>query len=228
MCATLCKDGSSVDLSARRTERLEGLAASLPCETRILTIDVRLRSSVEEAWSSLPKDWQTVDVLINNAGLALGLEPIHQGDPNDWDRVIDTNIKGILYLSHVVLPSMLERQRGHLVFLGSTSSHRTYAGGAVYCASKHALNAIVRSLKQELHGTPLRVSSIDPGMVSDTEFSTVRFRGDQQRAQKVYQDVPSPLQADDIADIIAFVVTRPAHVNIADVLVLPTEQMGLT
>lgn len=214
-------------LVARRRERLEQLAAELSKENgsiHLLTLDVRDRSAVESALSTLPDPWSDVDILINNAGLSRGLDKLHVGSFQDWEDMIDTNIKGLLYLTRFIVPGMVSRGRGHVVNLGSVAGHQTYPGGNVYCATKAAVRVISEGLKQDLLGTPVRVSSIDPGMV-ETEFSEVRFHGDAERAQQVYQGL-IPLTPVDIADVIFFCVTRPPHVNISEVLLMPTDQAG--
>ena len=219
--------GAKLLLIARRQERLEQLAAELSKDASsiyLLTLDVRDRSSVESALSNLPDPWSTVDILINNAGLSRGLDKLHEGNLQDWEEMIDTNVKGLLYLTRFVVPGMVSRGRGHVVNLGSVAGHQTYPGGNVYCATKAAVRVISEGLKQDLLGTPVRVSSIDPGMV-ETAFSEVRFHGDAERAKRVYQGV-TPLTPDDIADVIFFCVTRPPHVNISEVLLMPTDQAG--
>jgi NADP-dependent 3-hydroxy acid dehydrogenase YdfG len=219
--------GAKLLLIARRQERLEQLAAELSKDASsiyLLTLDVRDRSSVESALSTLPESWLNVDVLINNAGLSRGLDKLHEGNFQDWEEMIDTNVKGLLYLTRFVVPGMVSRGRGHVVNLGSVAGHQTYPGGNVYCATKAAVRVISEGLKQDLLGTPVRVTSIDPGMV-ETAFSEVRFHGDAERAKRVYQGV-TPLTPDDIADVIFFCVTRPPHVNISEVLLMPTDQAG--
>lgn len=227
-CARLfAQAGAKLLLVARRRERLEQLAAELSKETgsiHLLALDVRDRSAVESALSTLPAPWSNVDILINNAGLSRGLDKLQAGSFQDWEEMIDTNIKGLLYLTRFTVPGMVSRGRGHVVNLGSVAGHQTYPSGNVYCATKAAVRVISEGLKQDLLGTPVRVSSIDPGMV-ETEFSKVRFHGDAERAQRVYQGL-TPLTPDDIADVIFFCVTRPPHVNISEVLLMPTDQAG--
>ncbi len=222
--------GAKLILAARRWERLQELADTLNkefgVETHLLQLDVRDRSAVESAISSLPPAWSDIDILINNAGLSRGLDKLHQGDVQDWDEMIDTNLKGLLYLTRYVVPGMVKRDRGHIVNLGSIAGHQTYPGGGVYCATKAAVKAISEGLKQDLLGTPIRVTSVDPGMV-ETEFSSVRFHGDTARADKVYQGV-TPLIADDIADVIFFCVTRSPHVNINEIILMPVDQASAT
>ena len=180
--------------------------------------------AVESAISNLSADWSSIDVLINNAGLSRGLEKLQAGSIQDWEEMIDTNIKGLLYLTRAIVPGMISRGRGHVVNLGSTAGHQTYPNGNVYCATKAAVRVISEGLKQDLLGTPVRVSSVDPGLV-ETEFSQVRFRGDTERAKKVYQGL-TPLTPTDVADVIFFCATRPPHVNISEVLLMPTDQAG--
>ena len=220
--------GAKLILTARRQDRLEQLADELGKEfassTHLLSLDVRDRSTVESAISNLSADWSSIDVLINNAGLSRGLEKLQAGSIQDWEEMIDTNIKGLLYLTRAIVPGMISRGRGHVVNLGSTAGHQTYPNGNVYCATKAAVRVISEGLKQDLLGTPVRVSSVDPGLV-ETEFSQVRFRGDTERAKKVYQGL-TPLTPADVADVIFFCVTRPLHVNISEVLLMPTDQAG--
>ena len=219
--------GANLILLARRQERLDQLSDELSkfdCSIHLLQLDVRDRSSVESALSALPESWSSVDILINNAGLSRGLDKLHEGSFQDWEEMIDTNIKGLLYLTRLVVPGMVSRNRGHVVNLGSVAGHQTYPGGNVYCATKAAVRVISEGLKQDLLGTPVRVTSVDPGMV-ETDFSQVRFRGDTERAQGVYQGL-TPLTPADVADVVFFCVTRPPHVNISEVLLLPTDQAG--
>ncbi|MEA5514356.1 SDR family oxidoreductase [Nodularia sp. UHCC 0506] len=222
--------GAKLILAARRWERLQELADTLNqefgVESHLLQLDVRDRLAVEAAISSLPAAWSDIDILINNAGLSRGLDKLHEGDFLDWDEMIDTNIKGLLYLTRYVVPGMVKRDRGHIVNLGSIAGHQTYPGGNVYCATKAAVKAISEGLKQDLLGTPVRVTAIDPGMV-ETEFSNVRFHGDHARADKVYQGV-TPLTADDVADVIFFCVTRSPHVNINEIILMPVDQASAT
>lgn len=218
--------GAKLILAARRQERLDQLAEELSGFTAIhvLPLDVCFRSSVESALSTLPASWSSVDILINNAGLSRGLDKLQEASFQDWEEMIDTNIKGLLYLTRLLVPGMINRGRGHIVNLGSTAGHQTYPGGNVYCATKAAVRVISEGLKQDLLGTPVRVSSVDPGMV-ETDFSNVRFRGDTERAKQVYQGL-TPLTPVDVADVVFFCVTRPVHVNISEVLLMPTDQAG--
>ena len=220
--------GAKLILTARRQDRLEQLADELGKEfassTHLLSLDVRDRSTVESAISNLSADWSSIEILINNAGLSRGLEKLQAGSIQDWEEMIDTNIKGLLYFTREIVPGMISRGRGHVVNLGSTAGHQTYPNGNVYCATKAAVRVISEGLKQDLLGTPVRVSSVDPGLV-ETEFSQVRFHGDTERAKKVYQGL-TPLTPTDVADVIFFCVTRPPHVNISEVLLMPTDQAG--
>ncbi|MBG1261162.1 SDR family oxidoreductase [Nostoc commune] len=222
--------GAKLILAARRLERLQQLADTLVkefgIEIHLLQLDVRDRNAVEEAISTLPSAWSDIDILINNAGLSRGLDKLHEGSFQDWEDMIDTNVKGLLYVSRYVIPGMVSRDRGHVVNLGSIAGHQTYPGGNVYCATKAAVRAISEGLKQDLLGTQVRVTSVDPGMV-ETEFSNVRFHGDAERANKVYQGV-KPLTADDVADVIFFCVTRSPHVNINEVVLMPVDQASAT
>lgn len=188
--------------------------------------DVRDQAAVSDSLSALPKEFADIDVLINNAGLARSLAGVHEQDPVDFDEMIDTNVKGLLYVTRAVVPGMVERARGHIVNIGSTAGHEVYAGGTVYCASKHAVGAITRGLKVDLHGTPIRVTTVDPGMV-ETDFSLVRFRGDTERAAGVYADT-RPLIAEDIADAVMWCLTRAERVNIAEIIMTSTDQSSAT
>ncbi len=222
--------GAKLILAARRLERLQQLGDTLikefGIEIHLLQLDVRDRNAVEEAISTLPSAWSNIDILINNAGLSRGLDKLYEGSFQDWEDMIDTNVKGLLYVSRYVVPGMVSRDRGHVVNLGSIAGHQTYPGGNVYCATKAAVRAISEGLKQDLLGTRVRVTSVDPGMV-ETEFSEVRFHGDAERANKVYQGV-KPLTADDVADVIFFCVTRSPHVNINEVVLMPVDQASAT
>jgi 3-hydroxy acid dehydrogenase / malonic semialdehyde reductase len=230
-CARIfAQAGAKVILSARRAERLETLAKELHQEFSIdmysLPMDVTNRLEVEAQLKSLPEDWAKIDILINNAGLSRGLDKLYEGDIDDWEEMIDTNIKGLLYVTRSVVPGMVKRGRGHVINLGSLAGHQTYPRGNVYCGTKVAVRAISEGLKQDLLGTPIRVTSVDPGLV-ETEFSKVRFRGDEERADGVYQGL-TPLTPEDVADTIFYCATRPLHVNINEVLMMPTDQSGST
>ncbi|HEV2734714.1 MAG TPA: SDR family NAD(P)-dependent oxidoreductase [Longimicrobiaceae bacterium] len=222
--------GARLLLAARRAERLEALATELRdahgTESRLLELDVRDAEAVAATLGALPSEWAEVDVLVNNAGLGRGLEKAHEGSPADWDEMVDTNVKGLLYVTRAVVPGMVARGRGHVVNIGSVAGHEVYPGGAVYCATKHAVGAITKGLRMDLLGTGVRVSTVDPGMV-ETEFSVVRFGGDQERADRVYAGM-TPLVADDIADAVLWCATRPPHVNIDEIIVKPTDQASAT
>jgi len=218
--------GARILMSARRMDRLERLASEIKkdfsAEGHHLELDVRDRPAVERAVAGLPAEWQAIEVLVNNAGLSRGLDKLHEGQIEDWEEMIDTNVKGLLYVSRAVIPGMVKRGSGHVINIGSIAGHELYPGGNVYCATKFAVNALSRGLRLDLNGTPVRVSSVDPGMV-ETEFSFVRFHGDAERAGKVYQGI-KPLTPDDIADAVVYCATRPPHVNISEMIVMPTAQ----
>lgn len=222
--------GARLILAARREDRLEALAAELKeahgTASLLIQLDVRDAGVVAHVFGDLPSDWSEVDVLVNNAGLSRGLEPIQEGDTRDWDEMVDTNVKGLLYATRAVLPGMVERRHGHVINIGSTAGHEVYPGGAVYCATKHAVHAINQGLRIDLLGTDVRVTSVDPGMV-ETDFSLVRFHGDRDRAANVYRGL-TPLTPEDIADVVLFAVTRPPHVNLDDIILRPTAQATST
>lgn len=213
-------------IAGRRTDRLHRLAEELALinksEILPITLDVRDRSAVEEKLQSLPIEFSTIDVLINNAGLAAGLNPIHEGDPDDWEAMIDTNLKGLLWVTRTVAAVMAERGSGHIINLSSIAGKETYPMGNVYCATKHGVESLTKALRLELLHKGIKVTSVAPGAVS-TEFSAVRFKGDLERAGAVYKGF-QPLDAEDIAETILFVITRPVHVNIDDILIMPTAQ----
>jgi 3-hydroxy acid dehydrogenase / malonic semialdehyde reductase len=219
-------EGARLLLAARRLDRLEqsrdNLLKAGATEVHTFALDVRDAAMVESTITGLPEQWRAIDVLVNNAGLSRGLEKLYQGRLQDWDEMIDTNVKGLLYVTRTVVPGMVERGKGHVVNLGSTAGDITYPNGAVYCATKAAEHAINDGLRQDVLGTPVRVTSVDPGMV-ETAFSEVRFHGDSERAAKVYQGV-TPLTPDDVADAIVWAVTRPAHVNIARITLTTVDQ----
>ncbi len=219
-------EGARLLLAARRRERLEALRSELTAagakHLHLLTLDVQQRTEVEQAWNALPAEWRSIDILVNNAGLSRGLDKLHQGSIEDWEEMVDTNVKGLLYVSRAVIPGMVERGRGHILNLGSTAGDITYPLGAVYCATKAAERAVNDGMRQDLLGTPVRVTSVDPGMV-ETEFSEVRFHGDRDRAAKVYQGL-TPLTAADVADAILWAATRPPHVNIARISMTTIDQ----
>ena len=215
-------------LCGRRKDRLEALQGALSSLTAvtILQFDVGKRGDVFEAIQTLPASFSQIDILINNAGNAHGLSSIQDGDMDDWDAMFDSNVKGLLYVSKAIIPKMIDRNSGFIVNIGSIAGKEVYPNGNVYCASKHAVNALNKAMRIDLNAHNIRVSAIHPGAV-ETEFSDVRFKGDTQRAKSVYAGY-APLQAEDIADIIHFVVTRPYHVNIEDLVVYPTAQASAT
>jgi len=224
----LAKQGYRIIATGRRHERLEELQQELAGTTTVLPLlfDVRNKEAVQFAIASLPTEWQQIDVLINNAGNAHGLAPIQDGSLEDWDAMLDINVKGLLYVSHAVIPFMKQQGSGHIINIGSIAGKEVYANGNVYCASKFAVDALSKAMRIDLISTGIKVSEVNPGAV-ETEFSEVRFKGDKERAASVYQGY-QPLQADDIADLIAFIVTRPPHVNLAEVLILPAAQASAT
>lgn len=214
--------GYRLILHGRRQERLDELKESLPVEVYTMNFDVRYREDVEDAFSRLPAEWQSIDILLNNAGNAHGLGPVQDNDPDDWDAMIDGNVKGILYVSKAVMPGMIARRSGHILNLSSVAGKQTYPNGTVYCASKAAVESISEGMRLDLNPYGIKVTNIAPGAV-ETEFSLVRFKGDDKRAASVYQGF-TPLSAEDIAETIAFIVTRPPHMVIADILLFPTAQ----
>ncbi|WP_283642526.1 SDR family NAD(P)-dependent oxidoreductase [Croceibacter atlanticus] len=224
----LAKAGFSLILCGRRQERLDELKNKLSTLGRMHTLnfDIRDKDAVFKAIDSLPSDIKAIDVLINNAGNAHGLDPIEKGSLEDWDAMLDINVKGLLYVSKAILPGMLHRESGHIINVGSTAGKEVYPNGNVYCASKHAVDALNQAMRIDLNGKGIRVGAINPGMV-ETEFSKVRFKDDVERAEKVYQGF-QPLKPEDVADIITFMVTRPYHVNIADLTVMCTAQASST
>jgi 3-hydroxy acid dehydrogenase / malonic semialdehyde reductase len=221
--------GAKLILAARRIEKLQQVVESLnipASDVHLIQLDVRDRIAVESAISHLPAQWSNINILVNNAGLSRGLDKIHEANFQDWEEMIDTNVKGLLYVTRNVLPGMVQRNQGHIINIGSIAGHQTYPGGNVYCSTKAAVKSISEGLKLDLIGTQVRVTSVDPGMV-ETEFSNVRFHGDNQRADKVYQGL-TPLTPDDIADVIFFCATRPPHVNINEVILMPVDQASAT
>jgi len=219
-------EGAKLLLAARRVERLADVADEAlkrgAAAVHAIALDVRDYNAVETAVAGLPAEWKAIEVLVNNAGLSRGLEKVYLGKVSDWNEMIDTNVKGLLHVTRAVVPGMVERGSGHVINLGSTAGHLTYPGGAVYCATKAAELAINDGLRQDVLGTPVRVTSVDPGMVK-TDFSLVRFHGDEERAANVYKGVEA-LTPEDVADVILWAATRPKHVNIADVVLTPVQQ----
>lgn len=226
-CAhVFAREGFKLILTGRQADKLENLASALniqyQTEVAVATFDIRDKAAVQHNLETLPESWKKVDVLINNAGLSQGLEPINQGNPDDWDVMIDTNIKGLLYASKVVSNWMIANGGGHIVNLGSIAGKEVYPNGNVYCATKHAVDALNKAMRVDLLPQGIKVSAINPGAV-ETNFSNIRFKGDTDRAKKVYEGF-EPLVAEDIAETIWFIVSRPAHVNINDLTIMPTAQ----
>ncbi|QZK91687.1 SDR family NAD(P)-dependent oxidoreductase [Flavobacterium sp. CHNK8] len=224
----LAKNNYKIILCGRREDRLDDLKQELSklTEVHTLNFDVRDKKAVFDSINSIPENFATIDILINNAGNAHGLDPIQNGNLDDWDAMIDINVKGLLYVSKAVIPGMIERKSGHIINIGSIAGKEVYPNGNVYCASKHAVDALNQAMRMDLNPYGIRVGGIHPGAV-ETEFSEVRFKGDTEKAANVYKGF-EPLHAEDIADIIHFVVSRPYHVNIADLMVLPTAQAAAT
>jgi len=226
-CAQVCaREGARLILCARRKDKLEKLADDLKKEYQtdclLIPLDVSDQKMVAEQCAGLPENWKNIDVLINNAGLSRGIDKVHEADLTDWEEMIDTNVKGLLYVSRAILPGMVARKAGQIINIGSISGHQVYPGGSVYCATKHAVDAITRGMQIDLVDSPVRVSAVDPGMV-DTEFSEVRFHGDAKRAEKVYTGL-EPLHGADVAEAVLFCITRPPHVNINNINIMPTAQ----
>lgn len=217
-------DGARIIAAGRRAERLEALRDELGADKVLpVVLDVRDREAVTRAVEGLPAEWSGVDVLVNNAGLALGLEPAQKASLDDWDAMVDTNVKGLMYLTRAVLPGMIERGRGHVVNIGSTAGEWPYPGGNVYGATKAFVRHFSLNLRADLYGTPVRVTDIEPGLVGGTEFSNVRFHGDDARAASIYEGADA-LTPDDIADAVHWVASRPARVNINTLQVMPVAQ----
>ncbi len=218
--------GCRLLVCARRLDRLEELRQTLTsagaAAVHSFQLDVQNRAEVETTIANLPADWREIDILVNNAGLSRGLAKVYEDDPQNWEEMIDTNVKGLLYVTRSVVPAMVARGRGHVINLGSTAGYMTYANGAVYCATKAAEKAISEGLKIDLMGTPVRVTSVDPGMV-ETDFSKVRFRGDEEKAAKVYQNI-TPLEPEDVAEAIVWAASRPSHVNIHNIVMTTIDQ----
>ncbi len=219
-------EGAKLILTARRENLLKELAEKFKREynTDAITfsLDVRDRNSVNKLINSLSEKWKNIDILINNAGLAKGLNKIYEDDIDNWEDMIDTNIKGLLYVTRAIVPGMVERKSGHIINIGSTAGHEAYPKGHVYCATKHAVNAITKSLRMDVVDKNIRVSTVDPGAV-ETNFSNVRFFGDKEKAKNVYKGL-TPLTAEDVAEAVLFCATRPPHANIAEIILMPTQQ----
>ena len=225
----LAKNGINVIIAARRLERLLELEKELTNKHKVevlpLKLDVTSKEEVFDFLGSLPKDWQDVEILINNAGLSKGLDRLQDGKVENWEIMIDTNIKGLLYVTKAILPRMVEKNSGTIVNIASIAGHETYPGGNVYCATKAAVLHLSKALRMDVLGTNIRVISIDPGMV-ETEFSIVRFDGDEERAKKVYENI-TPLTAEDVAEAVWFAISRPKHVTIEDLVIMPTQQASV-
>lgn len=222
--------GARLILLARRLDRLHRLAEELSTthgtDTYCLSLDVRNRAAVMSSLAALPPEWSDVDILINNAGLSRGLEPIHEGALDDWDEMIDANVKGLLYVTRAVLPGMVARKRGTVINMASIAGRTVYPKGNVYCATKHAARALSQAMYMDTNGSHVRVCNIDPGMV-ETEFSEVRFHGDRERAKAVYKGM-KPLSGRDVAEVVLFCATRPPHVTLHDIQIMPTDQASAT
>jgi NADP-dependent 3-hydroxy acid dehydrogenase YdfG len=230
-CAqAFARQGARLLLCARRSDKLADLAQQLQrdgaADCHVLQLDVTQKNAVEKQLMTLPVAWQAIDIVINNAGLSRGLDFLQEGSPTDWEEMIDTNVKGLLYVTRQLLPQMIKQNSGHIFNLGSVASHEVYPKGNVYCATKHAVKAITQGLRMDLSGTRIRVTEISPGAV-ETEFSMVRFRGDKERAASVYKGI-QPLTADDIADAILYCASCPPHVNISEMIIMPTAQACAT
>ena len=229
-CATyFARAGAKILLCARRLDVLNELAAELKAnykaEVYAFKLDVRHHAEIQTALRSLPSPWQPIDILINNAGLALGLDFIQDGEIEDWETMVDTNIKGVMYMTHEILPQMVARNSGHIINLGSIAGHEVYPRGGIYCATKHAVHAFSIGLRMDLLGTKIRVSTVSPGAVK-TDFSVVRFKGDVKRAEDAFAGLDA-LSADDIADAILYCASRPEHVNVNEIVIMPTAQASV-
>lgn len=229
--ATFADAGARLILAARRIERLQALVDTLKnmypdLETHLIHLDVTKQNDVNKAIENIPPQWKQIDVLVNNAGLAAGREKLQDADVDDWEAMIDTNVKGLLYVTKAVIQNMLQRGAGHIINIGSVAGHHAYTGGSVYCASKAAVRSITKALREDICGSNVRVSEIDPGAV-ETEFSLVRFKGNQEAAKNVYKGM-TPLSAEDVADAVVYCATRPLHVNVAEIVLYPTDQASVT
>lgn len=224
------ENGANVIISGRRADRLENISAELTerygVEILTLPLDVRNYDDVEKATNELPEKWTNIDILINNAGLSRGLNKIQDGVLDDWEEMIDTNVKGLLYVSRCIIPLMLERKSGHIINIGSVAGHEVYQAGNVYCATKHAVDALTKGMRMDLNGTGIKVTTIDPGL-AETEFSIVRFRGDDEKAKAVYKGM-TPLTPEEIAEAILFAVTCSDNMVVAEMILLPKDQASST
>jgi 3-hydroxy acid dehydrogenase/malonic semialdehyde reductase len=230
-CAVeFAKAEANLILCARRIELLKSLADELIKEYKIKIhfdkVDVRNKSKVDHFVELLPAEFKKIDILVNNAGLSRGLEKFYEDDFNNWEEMIDTNVKGLLYVTRAVVPGMIERTNGHIVNIGSVAGHEAYPKGGIYCGTKHAVDAITKSLRMDLIDKNIRVSTVDPGLV-ETNFSNIRFHGDEERAKNVYKGL-TPLTGKDVAETVLFIATRPAHVNIGEIIIFPTRQASAT
>lgn len=224
------KNGANIIITARRKNLIDEIAEDIKSKYGVkvlsLQLDVRDKNQVLQVVNSLPNDWKNIDILINNAGLARGLNKFYEDDPNGWDEMIDTNVKGLLFVTHAILPGMIERKFGHIINIGSIAGHEAYPKGAVYCATKHAVDAITRSIRMDTIDKNILVSTIDAGLV-ETNFSNIRFNGDTEKAKQVYRGL-KPLTGEDVADAIIYCASRPAHVNIAEITLLAARQASAT
>lgn len=224
------KNGANVIITARRKNLIDEIAEDIKSKYGVkvlsLQLDVRDKNQVLQVVNSLPNDWKNIDILINNAGLARGLNKFYEDDPNGWDEMIDTNVKGLLFVTHAILPGMIERKFGHIINIGSIAGREAYPKGAVYCATKHAVDAITRSIRMDTIDKNILVSTIDAGLV-ETNFSNIRFNGDTEKAKQVYRGL-KPLTGEDVADAIIYCASRPAHVNIAEITLLAARQASAT
>ncbi|MFW6096352.1 MAG: SDR family oxidoreductase [Bacteroidota bacterium] len=222
----LAENGFNLIITGRREERLKKLKSEIENKHNIkiysLCFDIRNKDEVFNTIDNLPDEWKNIDILVNNAGLAAGLETIQEGDIEDWERMIDTNVKGLLYITRKVAPYMVDKEKGHIINVGSIAGKEVYKNGNVYCATKHAVDALTKGMRIDMLHKNIKVTQIAPGMV-ETEFSLVRFKGDKEKAEKAYQGF-TPLTGDDVAEIILFAVTRPPHVNLNDIVITATEQ----
>ena len=224
--AIFAKNGYDLIITGRRKKRLDELRQKMKekygVKVKALSFDVRHLSAVKKAIGSLDEEWLAIDLLVNNAGLASGFDPIYEGNTKDWDTMIDTNIKGLLYMTRLVSPKMVNRKKGHIINICSTAGHEVYPKGNVYCATKHAVDALTKSMRIDFHEHNVRVSQVSPGHVEETEFALVRFNGDKKKA-KIYEDF-QPLKSKDVAKVIYFIASQPKHVNIQDILMMGTQQ----
>jgi len=219
-------EGAKLILTARRENLLKEFAAELKqkykTEVIVFKLDVKNKNEVQQLINNLPEEWKNIDILLNNAGLAKGLNKIYEDDIDNWEDMINTNLKGLLYVTRAIVPGMAERKSGHVINIGSTAGHEAYPKGHVYCATKHAVNAITKALRMDVVDKNIRVSTVDPGAV-ETNFSNVRFSGDKEKAKNVYKGL-TPLTAEDVAEAVLFCATRPPHANIAEIILMPTQQ----